>query len=86
MEKLKYLQEYNTDSKLLTYQKTKLNTPRVQALSKRSRHSNISVFMSNQIYYEVPVETIRAHGFFFHFQTKLFQSCSKTIKKKQVWV
>ena len=39
---------------------------RVQALFKRSRHNNISVFIISQDYYELPKRTIRANSNVFH--------------------
>ena len=43
-----------------------MNDPRVQAMFKRSRHTNISIFIINQNYYELPKRTIRANGNVFH--------------------
>ena len=39
---------------------------RVQALLKRSRNNNISVFIISQDYYELPKITIRANSDIFH--------------------
>ena len=43
-----------------------MNDPRVQAMFKRSRHNNLSIFIISQDYYELPKETIRAIGNVFH--------------------
>ena len=39
-----------------------MNDPRVQAMFKRSRHNNLSIFIISQDYYELPKRTIRAKG------------------------
>ena len=43
-----------------------MNDPRVQAMFKRSRHKNLSIFMISQDYYELPKKTIRANGNIYH--------------------
>ena len=50
-----------------------MNDPRVQAMFKRSRHNNLSIFIISQIYYELPKKTIRANGNIYHiFKPKNF--------------
>ena len=44
----------------------KKNNPRVQAIFKRSRHNNLSIFIISQDYYELPKKTIRANGDIYH--------------------
>ena len=44
----------------------KMNDPRVQAMFKRSRHNNLSIFIISQDYYELPKKTIRANGNIYH--------------------
>ena len=44
-----------------------MNEPRVQAMFKRSRHNNLSIFIISQDYYELPKRTIRANGKIYHF-------------------
>ena len=39
-----------------------MNDPRVQAMCMRPTHSNISIFIINQDYNELPRRTIRANG------------------------
>ena len=39
-----------------------MNDPRVQAMFKRSRNKNLSIFIISQDYYELPKKTIRADG------------------------
>ena len=43
-----------------------MNDPRAQAMFKRSRHKNLSVFIISQDYYELPKRTIRANGKIYH--------------------
>ena len=43
-----------------------MNDPRVQAMFKRSRHNNLSIFIISQDYYELPKRTIRCNGNIFH--------------------
>ena len=43
-----------------------MNDPTVQAMFKRSRHNNLSIFIISQDYYELPKRTIRANGNIYH--------------------
>ena len=43
-----------------------MDDPRVQAMFKRSRHNNLSIFIISQDYYELSKKTIRCNGNFFH--------------------
>ena len=43
-----------------------MNDPRVQAMFKRSRHSNLSIFIISQEYYELLKRSIRANGNISH--------------------
>ena len=43
-----------------------MNDPRVQAVFKRSRHNNLSIFITSHDYYELPKRTIRANGNIYH--------------------
>ena len=50
-----------------------MNDPRLQAMFKRSRHSNLSIFIISQDYYELPKKTIRFNGNICHiFQPNKF--------------
>ena len=50
-----------------------MNDPRVQAKFKRSRLSNLSIFIISQDYYQLPKKTIRANGNIYHlFKSKKF--------------
>ena len=43
-----------------------MNDPGVQAMFKRPRHNNLSIFIISQDYYELPKKTIRANGIIYH--------------------
>ena len=43
-----------------------MNNPRVQAMLKRSKHNNLSIFITSQDYYELPKRFIRANGIIYH--------------------
>ena len=43
-----------------------MDDPRVQAMFKRSRQNNLSIFIISQDYYELRKKTIRCNGIIFH--------------------
>ena len=43
-----------------------MNDPQVQAMFKRFRHNNLSMFIISQDYYELPKKTIGANGNIYH--------------------
>ena len=43
-----------------------MDDPRVQAMFKRSRHNNLSIFIISQDYYELDYKTIRCTGNIHH--------------------
>ena len=43
-----------------------MDDPRVQAMFKRSRHNNLSIFIISQDYYELSKKTIRCNGKFYN--------------------
>ena len=50
-----------------------MNDPGVQAMFKRPRHNNLSIFIISQDYYELPKKTIRANGNIYHlFKPSIF--------------
>ena len=82
---MKYPQEHE-DGGIITLddlnQKEK-EDPRVQALSKRSRHYSLSIFIISQDYYELPKKTTRAYGNIYHiFKPKNFLDVRKTYQDK----
>ena len=65
---LNILQEYEDGGIFILddLNERELNYPRVQAMFRRSRHYNLSIFIISQDYYELPKRTIRANGTMFH--------------------
>ena len=43
-----------------------INNDKIQAMFKRGRHNNLSIFIISQDYYELPKRTIRANGNIYH--------------------
>ena len=69
IDDLKYPQDYQGESTVIILDdlnEKEMSDERVQALFKRSRHNNISVFIISQDYYELPKKTIRANSNIFH--------------------
>ena len=68
IENLKYPQEYENNSIIILddLNQKEMEDPRVQALFKRSRHNNLSIFIISQDYYELSKKTIRCNGNIFH--------------------
>ena len=68
IEELKFLHEYENNSILILddLNQKKMDDPRVQAMFKRSRHNNLSIFIISQDYYELSKKTIRCNGNIFH--------------------
>ena len=68
IEDLKFPQE-NDDGGIIILDDlngNEINDPGVQAMFKRSRHNNLSIFIISQNYYELPKRTIRANGSIYH--------------------
>ena len=61
---LKFPQEYDDGGIIILddLNEKEMNDPRVQAMFKRSRQNNLSIFIISQDYYELPKRTIRANG------------------------
>ena len=68
IEELKYPQEYENDSIIILddLNQKEMDDPRVQAMFKRSRHNNLSIFIISQDYFELSKKTIRCNGNIFH--------------------
>ena len=68
IEDLKFPQEYENSSIIILddLNQKKIDDPRVQAMFKRSRHNNLSIFIISQDYYELSKKTIRCNGNIFH--------------------
>ena len=66
---MKFLQEYGDEGNILLddLKEIEVKGPVVQAMFKRSRHNNLSIFIIiNQDCYELPKRTIRANGNIYH--------------------
>ena len=68
IEELKIPQEYENNSIIILddLNQKEMEDPRVQAMFKRSRHNNLSIFIISQDYYELSKKTICCKGNFFH--------------------
>ena len=68
IEELKYPQEYENNSIIILddLNEKEINNDKIQAMFKRGRHNNLSIFIISQDYYELPKRTIRANGNIFH--------------------
>ena len=68
IEELRYPQEYENNSIIILddLNEKEIINDKIQAMFKRSRHNNLSIFFISQDYYELPKRTIRANGNIFH--------------------
>ena len=68
IEDLKFPQEYQNNSIIILddLNQKEWDDPRVQAMFKRSRHNNLSIFIISQDYYELSKKTIRCNGNIYH--------------------
>ena len=68
IENLKYPQEYENNSIIVLddLNEKEIINDKIQAMFKRGRHNNLSIFIISQDYYELPKKTIRANGNIFH--------------------
>ena len=63
--------------------KKERNDTRVQAMFKRSRHNNLSIFIISQDYYELPKRTIRANGNIYRkFKPNIFRDVQNLYQDK----
>ena len=68
IEELKFPQEYEHGGIIILddLNETEMNDPRVHAMSKRSRHNILTIFIISEDYFELPKRTIRANGNIYH--------------------
>ena len=60
-----------------------MDYPRVQAMFKRSRHNNLSIFILSQDYYELSKKTIRCNGNIYHiFKPNIFRDVRNLYQDK----
>ena len=90
IEELKYPQEYekNSINILDDLNQKEINNDKIQAMFKRGRHNNLSIFIISQNYYELPKRTIRANGNIYHiFKNQTISEMFKiSIKMKLPWI
>ena len=68
IEEMKYPQEYENISIIILddlNEKKSIND-KIQAMFKRGRHNNLSIFTISQDYYEIPKRTISGNGNIYH--------------------
>ena len=89
IEELKFPQDFD-DGRLIILddlEKKEISDFRVQAMFKRSRNNNLSIFIIIQDYYELPKETIRANGNIYHNSNQLISEMWQiSIKTKHPWI
>ena len=68
IEGIKYLQEYENNSNIILddLNEKDINNEKIQAMFKRWRHNNFSIFIISQDYYKLPKRTIRAIFKIYH--------------------
>ena len=68
IEDLKFPQEYENNSIIILddLNEKEINKDKIQAMFKRGRHNNLSIFIISQDYYKLPKRTIRCNGNVFH--------------------
>ena len=89
IEELKFPQEYENNSIIILddLNQKEMDDPRVQAMFKRSRHNNLSIFMISQDCYELSKKTIRCNGNIFHiFKPKNFRDVLNLYQDKSSMV
>ena len=85
IEELKYPQEKDDGGIIILDDliEKEMNDPRVQAMFKRSRHNNLSIFIISQDYYELPKRAIRANGNIYHiFKPNNFRNVQNLYQNK----
>ena len=65
---MKFPQEYEINDIIISddLNQKERDDSRVQAMFKRSRHNNLSIFIVSKEYYELSKKTIRCNGNIFH--------------------
>ena len=68
IEDLNFPQEDENNSIIILddLNEKEINNEKIQAMFKRGRHNNLSIFIISQDYYELPKRTIRANGNIYH--------------------
>ena len=65
---MKFPQDYENNSIIILddLNEKEINNDKIQAMFKRGRHNNLSIFIISPDYYELPKRTIRANGNIYH--------------------
>ena len=68
IEDLNFPQDYENNSIIILddFNQKEMDDPRVQAMFKRSRHNQLSIFMISQDYYELSKKAIRCNDNIYH--------------------
>ena len=68
IEELRFPQDYEKNSIIILddLNEKEIIKDKIQAMFKRGRHNNLSIFLINQDFYELPKRTIRANGNTYH--------------------
>ena len=68
IEDIKFPQEYENNSIIILddLNEKEIKNDKIQAMFKRGRHNNLSIFIIRQDYYELPKRIIRANGNIYH--------------------
>ena len=68
IDELKFPQDYENNSIMILddLNEKEINSDKTQAMFKRGRHNNLSIFIISQDYYELPKRTTRANGNIYH--------------------
>ena len=85
IEDLKFPQEYENNSIIILddLNQKEMDDPRVEAMFKRSRHNNLSIFVISQDYYELSKKTIRCNGNIYHiFKSNNFRDVQNLYQDK----
>ena len=85
IEELRFPQEYENNSIFILddINEKEINNDKIQAMFKRGLHNNLSIFLFNQDYYELPKLTFRANGNIYHiFETNNFRDVQNLYQHK----
>ena len=88
IEELRYPQEYENNSNIIVndLNEKEINNDKKQAMFKRGRHNNFSIFIISQDHYELPKRTIRANGNVYHiFKPNNLRDVQNFFKTKLQW-
>ena len=85
--KKRNFRENNSDSPFVVFSddlsEDEMNKHRVQAMFKRSKHSQISIFTTTHVFYELPQKTIWANSNIYHiFKSNSFRDVQNLYQDK----